>query len=114
MSLSYTPEESGWKVGDVVSYSPDSTTVSIKMSMQVAANSVVPIGGGDPRVHGKFEFGIAEEMYGNLHILFGTSTHRVPYTTWIPCLLDADWCLRSDAVADSRLQGRACWGQDLL
>ena len=77
MSLSYTPEESGWKVGDVVSYSPDSTTVSIKMSMQVAANSVVPIGGGDPRVHGKFEFGIAEEMYGNLHILFGTPTHRV-------------------------------------
>ena len=62
MSLSYTPEQSGWKVGDVVSYLPDSTTVSIKMSMQVAANSVVPIGGGDPSVHGKFEFGIADEM----------------------------------------------------
>ena len=31
-------------------------------------------------------------------------TRRVLCFTWLPCLLDADWCLRSDVTTDSRLQ----------
>ena len=31
-------------------------------------------------------------------------TRRVLCSTWLPCSLDADWCLRSDVVADSCLQ----------
>ena len=31
-------------------------------------------------------------------------TRRVLCSTWLPCLLDAGWCLRSDVTTDSRLQ----------
>ena len=36
-----------------------------------------------------------------------TLTRRAPCSTWWPCRLNADWCLRSDVMTNSRPQGRA-------
>ena len=36
--------------------------------------------------------------------LYSSRTHRVMYSTWRPCLTDADWCLQSGGMSDSRLQ----------
>ena len=38
---------------------------------------------------------------------------RAMYSTSCPCLLDADWCLQSDVMPDSRLQAVPFWGQGL-
>ena len=38
---------------------------------------------------------------------------RVLCPTWLPCLLDADWCLRSDVMPGSCLQAGTSWIQEV-
>jgi len=59
----------------------------------------------DDGVHAGATQGYSNFDIENISRRFISSVHmwRVMYSTWCPCVLDADWCLRSDVVPNSRL-----------